>query len=349
MTKFWREIPEFLYQSERLSTLRDNKLNRHFHQKLSKKTDLGTIEYVINRAYLLCIVFMLDDDPLDDVFQNYIRFEGICDLSIACTLLRCYKIVHPECEKPIDEFIEGISQYIDLWDFSVDYKKYWQECKQLDFSPNPIDPGDLKVSYGMRNRLRLATFFYRQEDIREIINVYETKAEQLKILEIFKDQYDKDIIAIKNNENINCTTDNTFFKNLRQEIEDGSVIVPIKTKKQNAICSPDQPTHFEDAIQSNSHSYFESVIPIYLRTESLMKAWNELVKANILTKDYQLAEGTSKLAAKYIVEAFCHKKGMNMISWKPFEDFWGLRNLKAIKGTFNKELESKISKIFREL
>lgn len=97
------------------------------------------------------------------------------------------------------------------------------------------------------------------------------------------------------------------------------------------------------------HLDFEKTIPEEFRTGLLLKAWNKLVENQILTKDYQLAKGTSKLAAKYIVESFCHKKGMNMISWKPFEDFWGLRNLKAIKGTFNKELESKISKIFREL
>lgn len=92
---------------------------------------------------------------------------------------------------------------------------------------------------------------------------------------------------------------------------------------------------------------FEEAIPEYLRTGKLLVAWNKLRKAGILNEDYRLADDVSNAAAHFMVTCFCEKKKNN--EWKPFEQFWGLKDLRWSKCEFSKEQELKISTIFREL
>lgn len=97
------------------------------------------------------------------------------------------------------------------------------------------------------------------------------------------------------------------------------------------------------------HLDFEKTIPEEFRTGLLLKAWNELVKAKILTEDYQLGPGVPITAAKFIVEAFCQKRKMSKNTWAPFEQFWGVTNLRTRNDKLNKEHKNIISRIFRNL
>lgn len=106
----------------------------------------------------------------------------------------------------------------------------------------------------------------------------------------------------------------------------------ILSPEADIIVEPCKPLSFEDAI------------PEHLRTGRLLVAWNQLVKEGILTHDYQLAEDTSLSAAKYIVGCFCLNMGRNI--WTPFEQFWGIKNLRCAKNNTRKEVQNTIDKIF---
>lgn len=100
--------------------------------------------------------------------------------------------------------------------------------------------------------------------------------------------------------------------------------------------------------RKDDQSDFETAMPAEFRTGALLSVWGKLVDANILTPDYLLAEGTSKLAAKYIAESFSNKRNKKKISWSHFEKLWGLKNLRNIDGDFREGQKLIISKIFRE-
>lgn len=104
----------------------------------------------------------------------------------------------------------------------------------------------------------------------------------------------------------------------------------------------------EDAVViEEQRPSWEEAIPEYLRTGKLLVAWNKLRDAGLLDKDYHLAKNVSKAAANYIVMGFCD--GKKKKEWKPFEEFWGLTNLKVAKGQFSKEQNETISQIFMNL
>lgn len=123
-----------------------------------------------------------------------------------------------------------------------------------------------------------------------------------------------------------------------ENVEDGGIGIQINNQEpQNSSKTP----------KSENSSSWEEAIPEYLRTGKLLVAWNKLRDAGLLDKDYHLAKNVSKAAANYIVMGFCD--GKKKKEWKPFEEFWGLTNLKVAKGQFSKEQNETISQIFMNL
>ena len=98
---------------------------------------------------------------------------------------------------------------------------------------------------------------------------------------------------------------------------------------------------------------WEAAIPEWLRTGKLGAAWSELRRNGVLREDYQLTEKKAAVAYR-LVEGF-HQAWEDLNGrkrnkpWRCFEDFWGFDNLKTRGGSISKELETTITKIFREL
>lgn len=92
---------------------------------------------------------------------------------------------------------------------------------------------------------------------------------------------------------------------------------------------------------------FHEAIPEWLRSGRMEVAWDRLRKAGFLNDDYRLAEGVSKAAAKHMAECFCNNR--RSISWKPFENFWGLKDLRWSDADFSKKQEKDIDTIFFNL
>lgn len=70
-----------------------------------------------------------------------------------------------------------------------------------------------------------------------------------------------------------------------------------------------------------------------LKSEKAMKYWKRLMKLELVDNNCQLLPGTSRQQAMYIVEPFAEKLGLKK-QWKPFEDFWGIKNLAQEKWKF---------------
>lgn len=70
-----------------------------------------------------------------------------------------------------------------------------------------------------------------------------------------------------------------------------------------------------------------------LKSEKAMKYWKRLMKLGLVDGNCQLLPATSRQQAMYIVEPFAEKLGLKK-QWKPFEDFWGIKNLAQEKWKF---------------
>lgn len=98
---------------------------------------------------------------------------------------------------------------------------------------------------------------------------------------------------------------------------------------------------------------WEEAIPEWLRMGKLGEAWSELRNNGVLREDYQLAERKAAVAYR-LVEGF-HQAWEDLNGrkrnkpWRCFEEFWGFEHLKTRGGSISKELETVITKIFREL
>ncbi len=144
-------------------------------------------------------------------------------------------------------------------------------------------------------------------------------------------------IEIKGNNNGMAVEGNVTIGELNLEF--GKGITSAKSVNEQEV---------EDAVViEEQRPSWEEAIPEYLRTGKLLVAWNKLRDAGLLDKDYHLAKNVSKAAANYIVMGFCD--GKKKKEWKPFEEFWGLTNLKVAKGQFSKEQNETISQIFMNL
>jgi hypothetical protein len=70
-----------------------------------------------------------------------------------------------------------------------------------------------------------------------------------------------------------------------------------------------------------------------LKSEKAMKYWKRLIELGLVDNNCQLLPETSRQQAMYIVEPFAEKLGLKKL-WKPFEDFWGIKNLAQEKWRF---------------
>ncbi len=134
--------------------------------------------------------------------------------------------------------------------------------------------------------------------------------------------------------------------NIRElNLEFGKGITSAKSVNQQEV---------EDAVEIEElRPSWEEVIPEYLRTGKLWVAWSELRKKGILKDDFQLMENKAAVAHR-LVECF-HQAWIDLNGrkgnkpWRYFEKFWGFENLKTRGGSISNELETTITKIFREL
>lgn len=70
-----------------------------------------------------------------------------------------------------------------------------------------------------------------------------------------------------------------------------------------------------------------------LTSAKAMTYWIRLMELGFVDQDNQLAEETSRQQAMYIAEPFAAKLGLKN-KWKPFEDYWGIKNLAQEKWSF---------------
>lgn len=89
-----------------------------------------------------------------------------------------------------------------------------------------------------------------------------------------------------------------------------------------------------------------------LKSEKAMKYWKQLMKLGLIDNNCQLLPGTSRQQAMYIVEPFAEKLGLKNL-WKPFEDFWGIKNLAQEKWKFQQTgilppIHQDIDKVFKD-
>ena len=109
----------------------------------------------------------------------------------------------------------------------------------------------------------------------------------------------------------------------------------------------------DEGCEEEPRSSWEESIPEWLRTGKLGVAWSELRRDGVLREDYQLTEKKAAVAYR-LVEGF-HQAWEDLNGrkrnkpWRCFEDFWGFEHLKTRGGSISKELETVITKIFREL
>ena len=70
-----------------------------------------------------------------------------------------------------------------------------------------------------------------------------------------------------------------------------------------------------------------------LATEKAMKYWKRLMEQGFVDNRFMLLPTTTRQQAMYIAEPFAEKLGLKS-KWKPFEDFWGIKNLAQEKWNF---------------
>ena len=83
-----------------------------------------------------------------------------------------------------------------------------------------------------------------------------------------------------------------------------------------------------------------------------MKYWKRLIELGLVDNNCQLLPETSRQQAMYIVEPFAEKLGLKKL-WKPFEDFWGIKNLAQEKWRFQQTavlppIHKEIDKVFED-
>lgn len=89
-----------------------------------------------------------------------------------------------------------------------------------------------------------------------------------------------------------------------------------------------------------------------LKSEKAMKYWKRLIGLGLVDNNCQLLPETSRQQAMYIVEPFAEKLGLKKL-WKPFEDFWGIKNLAQEKWRFQQTavlppIHKEIDKVFED-
>ena len=89
-----------------------------------------------------------------------------------------------------------------------------------------------------------------------------------------------------------------------------------------------------------------------LKSEKAMKYWKRLIELGLVDNNCQLLPETSRQQAMYIVEPFAEKLGLKKL-WKPFEDFWGIKNLAQEKWRFQQTavlppIHKEIDKVFED-
>jgi hypothetical protein len=88
------------------------------------------------------------------------------------------------------------------------------------------------------------------------------------------------------------------------------------------------------------------------KSEKAMKYWKRLMELGLVDNNCQLRPETSRQQAMYIVEPFAEKLGLKKL-WKPFEDFWGIKNLAQEKWRFQQTavlppIHKEIDNVFRD-
>lgn len=95
---------------------------------------------------------------------------------------------------------------------------------------------------------------------------------------------------------------------------------------------------------------WKKVIPLYLRTGTWEKKWNMLMEEGFLDSNYHLTEEImkdrklAKRIAHFIASSFVKTNGKN--EYAPFEELWGLKNLRTIKADPDEEYNTKLIRIF---
>ena len=88
------------------------------------------------------------------------------------------------------------------------------------------------------------------------------------------------------------------------------------------------------------------------KSEKAMKYWKRLMELGLVDNNCQLRPESSRQQAMYIVEPFAEKLGLKKL-WKPFEDFWGIKNLAQEKWRFQQTavlppIHKEIDNVFRD-
>lgn len=88
-----------------------------------------------------------------------------------------------------------------------------------------------------------------------------------------------------------------------------------------------------ETVKCTEDALYQNELSGILASEEAMKYWQRLKEHKFVDHKFKLLKETTRQQAMYIAEAFAEKLKMTTI-WKPFQDFWGIKNLAQEKWKF---------------